>query len=194
MGSKRRIRLLAVPGALLVASATALVGIGAGTAGAASAPRQAASRDPGPRRPSRGAVPDRSSCGYARCPRAPDSGTRRRCSPTARPSPVPRGVRRPAVGGAGGKAVPTRVVRDHNVPARQITLKPGGHTYAQLHWTVVAGRGDRTSGDCQPVANRVRLTPPDTHRQLVAGWSYGPVCQQGRVVVQPLANGSGPAY
>lgn len=95
--------------------------------------------------------------------------------------------------GSGGK-VPTDVVRDHSKSATTLTLAPNGSAWAQLHWGAVAGSGDSTSANCQPSASQVQVTPPDSYTQEQSKWSYGPVCEKGRISVLPLASGTGPAY
>jgi Protein of unknown function (DUF4232) len=93
-----------------------------------------------------------------------------------------------------GSAVPTNVVRDHSRTAAPLTLASGQHAYARLHWGAVAGNGDSTGSNCQTPASRLEVTPPDSYSHEVVKWSYGPVCEKGRIVVLPLAAGTGPSY
>jgi Protein of unknown function (DUF4232) len=95
---------------------------------------------------------------------------------------------------SSGKAVPTNVVRDHSRTAARLTLASGQHAYARLHWGAMPGTGDSTSTNCQTPASRVEVTPPDSYSHEEVKWSFGPVCEKGRIFVLPLALGTGPAY
>ncbi|QPP10067.1 DUF4232 domain-containing protein [Streptomyces bathyalis] len=93
--------------------------------------------------------------------------------------------------GANGGKIPTKVVRDHSVPSRQLTLSPGGHATARLHWTVVPGEGDPDDGRC-PEPKAVRVIPPDQRTARTASWKSGEVCGAGEIDVRPLLPGAGP--
>ncbi len=57
-----------------------------------------------------------------------------------------------------------------------------------LQWGAVAGSGDAQRGRCQPnPANRFEVTPPNATNHLVLRWSFGSVCQEGRIVVRPMS-------
>ncbi|WP_067455913.1 DUF4232 domain-containing protein [Actinomadura macra] len=88
-----------------------------------------------------------------------------------------------AQAGANG-AIRTQVVREGT--AHTITLSPGGSAYEKLHWTVVPA-DDETGATCQPVPSSLRVIPPNEATRLTAPWSYGPVCQHGRISLTPLS-------
>jgi Protein of unknown function (DUF4232) len=92
-----------------------------------------------------------------------------------------------------GKNVPTKVVRDKSKTSTQLTLASGASAWARLHWGAVAGTGDSDGANCQPAASSVEITPPDSYTQEKSTWSFGSVCEAGRVDVLPLASGSGPS-
>jgi hypothetical protein len=91
-----------------------------------------------------------------------------------------------------GHPLPTNVIRDPATPAT-ITLQPGDTAFALLHWGAINGVGDSPTAQCQPDPASVQVTPPDETTQLVIPWSYGMVCQQGRIDIPPLAAGTGPS-
>ncbi|WP_055488900.1 DUF4232 domain-containing protein [Streptomyces sp. WMMB 322] len=91
--------------------------------------------------------------------------------------------------GENGGKIPTEVVRDRSVPSRQITLSPGGHASARLHWTVVPGEGDPDDGRC-PEPKAVRVIPPDQRTARTAAWKLGEVCGAGELDVRPLLPGA----
>jgi uncharacterized protein DUF4232 len=84
--------------------------------------------------------------------------------------------------------LPTRVVRDTSRGAHTVTLAPGKSATTVLHWSAVAGSGDRQTGTCQPTPARIEVTPPNATRHLVLRWRGGPVCERGRIVVTPLVH------
>lgn len=86
---------------------------------------------------------------------------------------------------AGGGRIPTHVVRDHSRTAKQLTLAPGEHATARLHWTAVPSEGDPSDGGC-PDPSAVRVIPPDQRTADSADWSLGEVCGAGRLDVLPL--------
>lgn len=93
---------------------------------------------------------------------------------------------------SGNAKVPTQVVRTHiGAPQQVLTLRPNTSARTTLHWGTVPGDGDSTAGNCQPTANRIQVTPPDSFTQLETAWNFGPVCQQGRIEVEKLQPGSG---
>jgi uncharacterized protein DUF4232 len=94
--------------------------------------------------------------------------------------------------GEGGKKIPTEVVRDHSTPSRPLTLSPGGHASARLHWTVVPGKGDPSDGRC-PVPKAVRVIPPDQRTARSAPWKMAEVCGAGKIDARPLLPGARPA-
>lgn len=88
--------------------------------------------------------------------------------------------------GAKNKPLPTNVVRNTARRAKVVTLAPGKSATTTLQWGVVPGTGDRQSGRCQPTPARIEITPPNARGHLVLPWRNGAVCQQGRIVVNPL--------
>lgn len=92
-----------------------------------------------------------------------------------------------------GSRIPTETTREHTVPSRQFTLKPGDQAWTRLHWTVVPGTGDPGDGTC-PSPGTVRVIPPDQRRALSADWKLGTVCGAGEVRATALRTGSGPAH
>lgn len=91
----------------------------------------------------------------------------------------------------GGGDPPTKAVRTDEVgPPKRVTLKPGRSAWARLQWGAVSGTGDEQTGDCQPTAKSVWVTPPDQRDHLTVKWSYGPVCERGTIRVNPLRPGS----
>jgi hypothetical protein len=92
---------------------------------------------------------------------------------------------------AGGRSVPTRVVRTG--AARHVVLRPGASSWSRLQWTVVPGAGEPDSGPCHPSPDALLVIPPDERAQLTTAWRYGPACSNGRITATPLAPGTGPA-
>jgi Protein of unknown function (DUF4232) len=90
--------------------------------------------------------------------------------------------------GARNNDLPTNVVRNSARRAGMVTLAPGQSATTSLQWGVIAGTGDRQSGECQPTPARIEITPPNASSHLVLPWRNGPVCQQGRIVVNPLVH------
>jgi Protein of unknown function (DUF4232) len=91
--------------------------------------------------------------------------------------------------GAGGQAVPTNVVRDQSVPAPVVTVSTGAQASALLHWGAIPGGNESQSGPCEPVPQQVEVTPPNEFQFTVAPWTFGSVCEQGRIDTQPLLAG-----
>lgn len=91
-------------------------------------------------------------------------------------------------------SLPTDVVRNANPGPQIVSLAPGQSAFTLLHWTVVAGPGESQTAQCEPQPVYVEITPPDETTQLVVGWNMQFVCLHGRIDVNGLAPGSGPAY
>lgn len=91
--------------------------------------------------------------------------------------------------GKDGEKIPTDAVRDRSVPSRPLTLSPGGHASARLHWTVVPSEGDPSDGRC-PDPAAVRVIPPDQRTAKSAKWKAGEVCGAGEIDVRPLLPGA----
>ncbi len=90
--------------------------------------------------------------------------------------------------GARNSDLPTNVVRNTGRRAGIVTLTPGQSATTTLQWGAIAGTGDRQSGECQPTPARIEITPPNASGHLVLPWRNGPVCEQGRIVVNPLTH------
>jgi hypothetical protein len=90
--------------------------------------------------------------------------------------------------GARNDNLPTNVVRNTGRRAGIVTLTPGQSATTTLQWGVITGPGDRQTGECQPTPARIEITPPNASGHLVLPWRNGPVCQQGRIVVNPLVH------
>ena len=83
---------------------------------------------------------------------------------------------------AAGRRIPTRIVRDHSVAERTITLAPGRSARAELHWAAIPSGG---ATRC-PVPRSFAVTPPDERTQLRVHWTAGRVCGRGRIDVRPI--------
>ena len=90
--------------------------------------------------------------------------------------------------GARNDPLPTNVVRNTGRRAGVVTLTPGQSATTTLQWGVITGTGDRQTGECQPTPARIEITPPNAASHLVLPWRNGPVCEQGRIVVNPLVH------
>jgi hypothetical protein len=88
---------------------------------------------------------------------------------------------------ASGQALPTAQVRVPAPAPMTVTLPPGGHATALLHWSAIPGSGDAAGGACQPTAAILRVIPPDETDALSVPWAGGPVCEQGRIEQQAYA-------
>ena len=89
--------------------------------------------------------------------------------------------------GADGAALPTHQVRVSDPPPQTVVVPPGGTVSSQLHWSVVPGPGDATSGDCQPTPATLQVIPPDETTALTVPWTLGPVCEAGTIQQQAYA-------
>lgn len=65
-----------------------------------------------------------------------------------------------------GRRLPTDVVRVRRDARRAVELQPQDDAYTDVRWGAVAG--------------------PDGTHQLVTVWRDGPVCEQGRLEIEPL--------
>jgi hypothetical protein len=88
--------------------------------------------------------------------------------------------------GARNRALPTHVVRNRARRARTVRLAPGESARTTLQWGAIAGTGDRQTGACEPTPARIEITPPNATGHLVLPWRNGPVCERGRIVVDPM--------
>jgi uncharacterized protein DUF4232 len=83
--------------------------------------------------------------------------------------------------GENGEALPTQALWDLNPGPSTVTLPVGGIAAANVRWSVVLGEGDSQNGPCQPTPVVLRLIPPDETDQFEIPWTYGPVCEGGRI-------------
>jgi hypothetical protein len=88
---------------------------------------------------------------------------------------------------AAGAPLPTHQVRVPSPAPTTLTLAPHETVRSQLHWSVVAGTGDSTSGPCQPTAAALQVIPPDETDHLSIPWNQGPVCEGGQIQQQAYA-------
>lgn len=93
--------------------------------------------------------------------------------------------------GSGDK-IKTTVVRDGSVKPTLVSVPAGASVYATASWAAIPAGDESQSGNCEPVPASTEVTPPDETRYKVATWSFGPVCQHGKVTVTPLRAGTGP--
>jgi hypothetical protein len=93
----------------------------------------------------------------------------------------------------GSANLPTNVVRNNNVTKAEITLAAnGGQAFTTLHWSVVSAAGEPQDVQCQPNPDRVQITPPNEGDFLLQPWTFGFVCGQGTIDVNPMRAGAGP--
>lgn len=91
---------------------------------------------------------------------------------------------------ATGAPLPTNVVRQPGT-IQQITLAPGQSASAVSQFSPdIAGQGDSTTGNCQPVAASTELTPPNDTRFMVVPGPGQPVCEKGTIDLRPLQPGA----
>jgi hypothetical protein len=95
--------------------------------------------------------------------------------------------------GAGNAALPTHVLRNTQRASLLVTLAPGGgHAYSVIHWGVIASApGDSETDPCQPDPAQIQITPPNETHSLFQPWSFGPVCGEGTLGVDPMMPGVG---
>ncbi|MFB9428246.1 DUF4232 domain-containing protein [Streptoalloteichus tenebrarius] len=75
----------------------------------------------------------------------------------------------------------TNVERADNPGPQFVRLAPGGRAAANLRWGVVPGAGEPEDRPCQPEPAEIAVIPPDETQPFTVTWSYGPVCQHGRI-------------
>jgi hypothetical protein len=80
-----------------------------------------------------------------------------------------------------GAALPTSAQWDLAPGPSLVTLAPNGLAVANLQWGGVPGTGDSQTGDCQPTPAGLKVIPPDETQQFEVPWTFGPVCEQGRI-------------
>jgi hypothetical protein len=92
---------------------------------------------------------------------------------------------------AGGRALPTQVIRETRPAPRSVALRPGQSAWTRIHWTVAAGAGEPSTGRCEPVPSRLLVIPPDERTQLSTAWPGGSVCEHGKILLTALRPGVG---
>ena len=91
---------------------------------------------------------------------------------------------------ASGGPLPTNVVRQPGT-TQTITLSPGQSASAVAQFSPdIAGQGDSTTGNCQPVAQSSEITPPNDTRFFVVQGPGQPVCERGTIDLRPLQPGA----
>jgi hypothetical protein len=80
-----------------------------------------------------------------------------------------------------GQALPTQARWDLDPRPSTVTGPVGGVAAANLRWSVVPGEGDSPNGPCQPTPVALRLIPPDETEPFQGPWTFGPVCEGGRI-------------
>lgn len=100
---------------------------------------------------------------------------------TGRRSCVLFGYSRLRLQEANGTPLPTRVNRTRNPGPTVVVLRPGERAAANLHWGVIPGTGEPTTGPCEPDPAWLWVWPPFRFRPFAASWTFGPVCQHGLI-------------
>jgi Domain of unknown function (DUF4232) len=88
---------------------------------------------------------------------------------------------------AAGHPVATDVRRDPDAGPVLFPLAPGHAAWARLHWTAMPSADEPQSGDCEPPAAAVIVTPPDETDHLTVAKGLGPVCAHGRIDVGAMS-------
>ena len=70
-----------------------------------------------------------------------------------------------------------------------VTLAPGGSARSLLHWTVVPASNENASV-CEPTAVTAVVTPPNQTTSSLRPWTFGVVCQHGRIDQNAYVAGS----
>ena len=91
--------------------------------------------------------------------------------------------------GPGGQIVPTDVVRNYSTPANPLVVATGAQASALLHWGAVPGGNEPVSGPCETEPQQVEVTPPNDFQFSVTPWTFGSVCERGRIDTGPVQAG-----
>jgi hypothetical protein len=98
---------------------------------------------------------------------------------------VLRGLPQVRLLGTGGKALPTKVLRDPRFTPKPFVLRPGRTATAQARFTPdVPGPGEQSPGPCEPVAHRLRVVAGGA-TVLVPVRPPTRVCVHGRMTFTP---------
>lgn len=92
---------------------------------------------------------------------------------------------------ANGDKLPTNLVRDESTTPTTVALAPGAAAQSQLHWGIVNGTGDNPGAHCQPDPGTLAVIPPDETTALDIPWTFGMVCEQGRIDQLPYVPAGG---
>jgi hypothetical protein len=92
--------------------------------------------------------------------------------------------------GAPAEGVPTDLRREPRPAAGTVTLAAGASARSLLHWTVIPAP-DEPAVACEPTAPTVVVTPPGETTSAIRRWSFGPVCQHGRIDQNAYVAGGG---
>jgi hypothetical protein len=94
--------------------------------------------------------------------------------------------------GASNTPLPTHVQWNSMVATTRVTLAPHRSASASARFSPHnPGPGDAQSGNCQPTAARIKITPPDEKTQLVATVTPPTsVCERGALSVSALVPGA----
>jgi hypothetical protein len=91
--------------------------------------------------------------------------------------------------GSPGQGVPTDVRRNASPAPTTLSLPPGGSARSLLHWTVNPAT-DESSTACEPTAVTAVVTPPNQTTAALQPWTFGVVCQHGRIDQNAYVAGS----
>jgi len=91
--------------------------------------------------------------------------------------------------GAPGQGVPTDLRRNASPAPTTVSLPPGASARSLLHWTVVPAV-DETGTACEPTAVAAVVTPPNQTTAALRPWTFGMVCQHGRIDQNAYVAGS----
>ena len=84
--------------------------------------------------------------------------------------------------GAGGRRLPTHIVRDSTTPVRTVTVRPGGKAVSTVRWSAIPSG----SGGC-PTPTILQVTPPDETARLRVAWpAHQRICGAGTIDVRAL--------
>ena len=85
--------------------------------------------------------------------------------------------------------MPTDLRRGRLAAPGTVTLAPGASARSLLHWTVVAATTMNPSV-CEPTAVTAVVTPPNQTTSFLRSWTFGVVCQHGRIDQNAYVAGS----
>ena len=91
--------------------------------------------------------------------------------------------------GSPGQGVPTDLRRNASPTAGTVTLAPGASARSLLHWTVVPASNEPGAA-CEPTALTSVVTPPNQTTAALRPWTFGVVCQHGRIDQNAYVPGS----